>query len=218
MDSAWLLPLAADFGAAVQGKMVEHFVNYVLLMFGGRNPEAEKSMDRLLDIFQENQKAQYEDRQREREDRQAERDNVRQIIRELASSQRSTAMNVVKPVGRSCSEFSTYTETASIKIDEATADAIRSKEDVEVSDLVEMEFRVDGLVRHERKLRVFDPEDPSRELWVQIADPAFDEEPNAYIRAFVEHRSIRLTGKSTRNKANGKLVKFHAINAEIIEP
>ncbi|AFO91557.1 hypothetical protein [Phaeobacter inhibens] len=217
-ESAWLLPLAADMGAAVRGKLVEHFVNYVLLLFGGRNAEAEKTMDRLLDIVQKSQQLQHEDRQKERDDRQLEREHVRQIVHELASTQRAAAKVVVKPIGRSSREFSAYTDDESIIIDEATADAIRSKEEVEVSDLVEMEFRVDGLVRQERKLRVFDPENADRELWVQIADPTFDEEPNVYLQALVEHRTLRLIGKSTRNKASGKLVKFHAINAEIADP
>lgn len=217
-DNAWLLPLASEISSAVRGKLVEHFVNYVLLLFGGRNAEAEKTMDRLLDILQESQQLQYDDKQREREDRQREREHVQKIIHELASTQKASAKEIVKPIGRSSREFSAYTEAKTVVIDEATADAIRSKEEVEVSDLVEMEFRVDGVVLQERKLRVFDPEDASRQLWVQIADPAFDEEPNVYLQALVEHRSLRLTGKATRSKANGRLVKFHAIDAEIVDP
>lgn len=216
-----LLPLWPHFTDAIQAKLVEHFVNYVMLWFGGRRREADHLMDKMIDLLEADKVRGHEDRQREREaiyaDRQRERENIRELLHQQALALHGAAKFAVTPVGRSASSFSTSSgEGDQPLVDEATADAIRAKEELEVSDLLEMTFRVEGLRDQRRTMFVYDPEDEGRIFPVVIADPSFDVPGNAYKRAYAEGLSITLTGKTTR-VIDGPIKTFHAISAKLVQ-
>lgn len=213
-----LLPLWPHFSDAIQAKLVEHFVNYVMLWFGGRRREAEFNMDRMLDLLAADRDASYADRQRERdaiyEEAARTREHTRQLLHDQAQALHGAAKFAVTPVGRSATSFMAPLgyETPSPRIDEATADAIRAKEELTVSELVEMTFRIEGLRDQKKIMFVYDPEDETRIFPVVIVDPEFESSGNAYKRAFANDALINLTGKTTRH-SDGKIKTFHAISA-----
>lgn len=214
-----LLPLWPHFADAIQAKLVEHFVNYVMLWFGGRRREADYLMDKMIDLLAAERVRDHEDRQRERDavytDRQRERESIRALLHQQALALHGAARFTVTPVGRSASTFSTVSSHGDTPlVDEATADAIRAKEELEVSDILEMTFRIDGIRDQRRTMFVYDPEDAERIFPVVIADPAFDLARNDYKRAYAEGLPITLTGKTSRT-INGPIVTFHAISARL---
>lgn len=216
-----MLPLWPHFSDAIQAKLVEHFVNYVMLWFGGRRREADHLMDKMIDLLAAEQVRVHEDRQREREalyaDRQRERDSIRALLHQQALALHGAAKFAVTPVGRSASSFSAASSRGDAPlVDEATADAIRAKEELEVSDLLDMTFRVEGLRDQRRTMFVYDPEDEDRIFPVVIADPAFDLPVNDYKRAYAEGLLITLTGKTTR-AVDGPIKTFHAITARLVQ-
>ncbi|MFN4062305.1 MAG: hypothetical protein ACK4IA_16345 [Paracoccus hibiscisoli] len=220
-----LLPLLPHFTDAIQASLVEHFVNYVMLWFGGRRREANIEMDRMIDLLEASQKRSYDDRQAEREafytDRQRERDNIHQLLHGQALALHGQAKLAVTPIGRSASSFSTHRADLGDNplVDEATADAIRAKEELIVSDVLTMEFRVEGLRDQRRLMYVYDPEDAEgiRVFPVVIADPEFDQMRNPYKRSYADGLKIALTGKTTRT-IDGPIKTFHAISAIVVEP
>jgi hypothetical protein len=105
-----------------------------------------------------------------------------------------------------------------VHVDEATAEAVKAKEELTVSDVVEMSFQVDGIELSSKTLKVFDPDRPNRRINVHISDPAFDPlspGENPYETAVQQRKRIKLTGKATR-KTDGSLKSFHAIGAETL--
>lgn len=216
-----LLPLWPHFTDAIQSKLVEHFVNYVMLWFGGRRREADNHMDKMLDLLAAESERQHEDRQREREaiyaDAQRQREHIRQLLHDQALALHGQAKLAVAPVGRSATMFRTGAGGGDQpSIDEATADAIRAKDEVEVSEVMEMTFRIDGMSDRRRTMSVYDPEDEEggRIISAVISDPAFDMVGNIYKRAYFDGAPITLTGKATRFM-DGRLKTFHAMDARL---
>lgn len=217
-----LLPLWPHLTQAIQSKFVEHFVNFVMLWFGGRRREADETMEKIIDILSEAMVREHEDRHREREAlhaaQQRERESIRLLLQDQAQALHSAARLAITPVGRSAAIFHMggRADDGLAHIDEPTADAIRAKEILEVSDRLDMTFRVDGVRQQKRTMFVYDPEDDEglRMFPVTISDPAFDLPHNPYITALVEDRPITLTGKTTR-LPDGRIKNFYAIDARL---
>lgn len=217
------MPFVGDFTEAVRAKLVEHFTSHVLLFFGGRRAAADEHMDKVLDILQEQLRAQGEDRQRERAavyaDREGERAHLERVLRMQAEILKPDAVKVVTPLGRSCSniQFGDQ-EDDDLELDEATAEAVRAKRELIVSDVLEMDFDVDGLSLSKKALIVSDPERPAKKINAYIVDPTFDPTvagENPYDTAVKERRRIRLTGRVTR-QPDGRIKYFHAIAGSLL--
>lgn len=220
---ATAMPFVGDFTETIRAKLVEHFTSFVLLSFGGRRAAADEHMDKVLDILQEQVRAQNEDRQREREavygDRRNEREFLGQLLRAQAEILRPDAVKVAAPLGRSCShlEFGDQ-DDGDLVLDEATAVAIRAKQPLDVSETITMAFDVDGLSLSRRALIVVDPERPPRTFPAFVVDPTFDPlapQENVYEAAVNERRRIELTGRLTR-LPDGKMKTFHAIQGTLL--
>jgi hypothetical protein len=221
--AALTLPFYADVALALRAKMVERCVDFVLLRLGGRHREADGAMEKILDFMSEEHAAMRaaEDARDKRslEDREREREHHRLMFDKMADTLRPAARDAVYPIGRSCRTLTTGsrgTEAPSI-IDEPTADAIRAKEPLEVGDVCEITFKVDGLTRSKRHLRVYDPESiDDRFFTINVVDPDFERLDGPYSLAIAGRGQLRLTGKPTR-KQDGTLHAFHAISAALVD-
>lgn len=219
--AAAFMPFVGTMTEAIRGKLCEHIANYVMLFWGGRRKEADSQMEKMLDILDKHTGAFTEDRHREREaqfaDRKHEREHVAQLLRDQALLHRDDAVKVATPVGESCSSIGLVGSDATVTIDEATAGAIKAKKVLEVSDVITMTFKVEGIQLSSKTLRIYDPEVPGRVIRAHISDPSFDPvhpSENSYELAVQSRAHIELTGKATRDE-NGKLVAFHAVGGEI---
>lgn len=217
------MPFVGDLTEAVRSKLVEHFTSYVLLFFGGRRAAADEHMEKILDILQEQLRFQDADRERERaavyEDRERERAHMERVMRLQAEILKPDAVKVVTPLGRSCSNIRFGDqEDGDLELDEATAEAVRAKQQLVVSEVLSMDFEVDGLSLSKKALMVADPEHPSKKIPAYIVDPTFDPlvgGENPYEAAVRERRRIRLTGRVTR-LPDGRIKSFHAIDGILL--
>ncbi|MCS6623326.1 hypothetical protein N0B44_10415 [Roseibacterium beibuensis] len=216
------MPFVASMQEAVRAKLCEHIVSYVMLRWGGRRTEAEDHLKMALDIIENQNERFAEDRRHEREttamDRQREREHIEALFRSQADLHKADAAKAARPVGESCRSMTITNGDTSVEVDEATAEAVKAKEELEVSDIIEMTFQVDGIELSSKTLKVFDPETPTRRVKVHISDPAFDplhQSENPYETAVQRRSRIKLTGKATR-KPDGTLKTFHAISGQAL--
>lgn len=228
--AAAVMPFVGEFTEAVRTKLVEHIAGFVLMFWGGRKADADTHMEKILDILDKQREsldrqhsALVEDRKHEREtaaaSRQQEREHIERILRFQVEHHKGDAKNAVAPVGSSCRTLQIGSDKSwSTELDEATADAIRTSTEVVVSDVITLDFEVDGIHLSTKTLTVFDPDNPKRRVKAHISDPSFDPltpGKNPYEEAVQQRRKIRLTGKSTTT-SDGTFKAFHAISGKVL--
>ena len=131
----------------------------------------------------------------------------------------SSSRQVVSPIGHSCDQItlsSPKKDEWSITIDQPMADAMRSKQKLEVSDMKQMRIKVNGFTHHNRQLKVVHPDEPKRFITACVRDPAFDVAPNIYTEAATMERELIASVKTTTNK-DGRLVGLYVMNAKPVE-
>lgn len=151
-----------------------YWVSFVFKRLGGREKEADKHLEKILDLM---------DKMHEREklDRDKERQTLLQVVDRLAPH----ASSVAVPVGDLANvlRFRRRSDGATTEIGVPEAAAIRSKEPLEVGDETLMMLRIDGLTKHTNRGSVELPEEPGRYYPAEIRDPVFEVSPNPYISA-----------------------------------
>ena len=90
------------------------------------------------------------------------------------------------------------------------ADAIRSKGELEVGDLQEMQLTLDGFVHHTRRLNVENPYEPGHFLYADVKDPLFDDVPNVYTDAANRKATISVMAKPAFR--TGKLERIYIMD------
>lgn len=92
------------------------------------------------------------------------------------------------------------------------ADAIRAKEKLEVGDMETFRIRVDGLIHHNRTLKIEHPDVPGKIMTAQVRDPAFAEGDNVYTRAGMHKSLLDVHAKPSR-KQDGSLYTIYILDA-----
>lgn len=222
--TAGVLPLAWEILKNPGTQFIFEMLSYLLKRRGGKPREAEAhAMEayRLLAADRADERATIaslvdqtlRDRDREREFIGTMQDRFLQHAEILAENLAEPLKQVVSPIGRTSETLSIPSPMglAPTVIDVPMAEAVRSKEPLEVGDMTRMRVRVDGLIKHNRQLKVELEGDPGRYLNAEVRDPAFDETPNVYTQAVSDESFIEVDAKPTYR--NGELVKLHIMNA-----
>lgn len=117
---------------------------------------------------------------------------------------------MVGPLGPS-SETLTLEDGSGRKteIDVPMAQAMRSKEPLEVGEMTQMLVRVDGVTIHNRTLKVELEHQLGKYITAEVRDPTFDTAPNIYTDSLGEF--LMIDAKPTYR--DGELVKLHIMNA-----
>lgn len=199
-QAPWVLPVIQDFLITGGVDASYRFASYVLTKLGGRPNEAEMHLNALLQLNRDHLEA------RHRNDEQW-RAGFFQLVDRLAPA----AKQAVSPVGSGAAYMAlSGPKGEETKVDEPMADAIRSKEDDEVGDMTEIEVRVDGIIHHNRQLKVADPNVDGRFVTAEVRDPLFDTVPNAYSEAAANMASIKVMAKPLYR--NGLLHKLYIMD------
>lgn len=140
----------------------------------------------------------------------ADREGERQMVRDLVDRLAPAATAIVAPVGRSCEALAISDGHDTTEIDVPMAQAMRSKAELEVSDMQTMRIRVDGVVVHSRSLKVEDPDEPGRFVSAEVRDPAFTDGENIYTRSITKYLEVQ--AKATFRE--GRLYKLHIMDAK----
>ncbi|MBQ1498855.1 MAG: hypothetical protein IIZ38_11125 [Sphingomonas sp.] len=188
---ATLLPLGwwtLQTGAA---EVIGHFMTYVFARLGSRQSDADKAMDALVKIREIEAGERAETQRQWLEHEAGWRDQLFTLANRLAAS----AIKAVAPVGPSVDQMKLNGAASPFTIDLPTADAIRAKGELEVTDLQEIDLRLDGFVHHSKKLNVENPEKLGTFISADIRDPAFDTVPNVYTEAANTKSVLRVRAK-----------------------
>ena len=191
-QSLALLPLGWWLMQTGAAEIVSHWMTFVFAKLSGRSGEAQAAMDALIKARELELAAKAESEQRWLEHEAGWRDQLFILTNRLARA----AIQAVTPVGPSVDSVKLNGSAAPpFLIDLATADTIRSKGELEVTPLREIDLRLDGFVHHTKKLNVENPESPGSFISADIRDPAFDVVPNAYTKAANVKGMLRVQAK-----------------------
>ena len=102
------------------------------------------------------------------------------------------------------------------EIDLPDADAIRSKGKLEVGEMQEYEITVDGLIIHNKQIKIPHLTQPGKFMTVHVRDPVFDQYPNnVYTDALINRSRLLVKAKPTITK-DGQVKTLYIMNAEPI--
>lgn len=194
----FLLPIAKESITSGGSSLLLHFMGYAFSKFGGRKSDAETYMRSLENIVKT-------DRDFILQSQSQWQSTLLSLVDKLLPQVRSA----VSPIGRDASILA-ITDRGSgnaVVVDEPIADAIRSVDDVEISDEYPLDIAVDGVIHHSKQLKIVHPDDPSRYITAEVRDPLFDIAPSVYSDAAASKRNISVRVKAMRK--GGELQRFY---------
>lgn len=195
-----VLPYAISVMKDKAPDFVWYWVCFVFKKLGGRDKEAEKLLEKVLEHYASVHEQNLADRQGERE-----------FILQLVDRLKPAAAQVAVPMGESADVLRiarTPGGTAEeIGVPEAVA--IRTKEPMEVGDPTIMKVRIDGLVKHTNRGSVELAEEPGKFVNAEIRDPLFEVTPNPYIAAMNSDELIEVNAVPTYKA--GELFKLYVM-------
>ena len=180
------LTLGWQLLSASEGKIIWHWLSLVIKYYGGRKSDAKEHLAAMLEINKQHLDA-----------RAVSDDAWRGMVMTLVDRLGSAAVQAAAPVGPSVRDAGVKVGASEeTVIDEAMADAIRAKGEIDVSDLQVMTLVTDGFSHHGRTLRVEHPLEPGRYFTASVKDPLFDLIPNQYTEAASKGASIIVQAKA----------------------
>jgi hypothetical protein len=184
-QAAGLLPFAWWLMQTGAAEAVSYFTTYVFTKLSGRNGEAQATLDAMIRM-----------REIEGRERLLSQQQWLDCLTTLVGRLARPAIQAVYPVGPSVDQFKLNgTKAPALLVDLPTADAIRAKGELEVTDLRPIDVRVDGFVHHSKKLNVENPEMPGAYIYADVRDPIFEQVPNIYTQAAANQSTIRVQAK-----------------------
>lgn len=166
--------------------LIWHWLNFSFKWLGGRKSDAEPHLDKCLEFMRDIHSQTMQDRRDERG-----------FLIELLESQRQNTARVAMPIGNDSralrigdGDAQTYSE-----IDIPMAAAIRSKDELNISDLLEIDLRIDGITKHSDRATVEFLSDPEKYHYAEIRDPAIHAPDNVYFRALASSQPIRVIAR-----------------------
>lgn len=187
-------PVLEFFGAGIARGLIAA----VIQRYAGSKARSASEVEKILDLMA-----------LEKGDRQKERENIIEVIERL----RPAAAQMMAPVGRSAEKLSISADGSSdtTVFDVPMAQALRSRADLEVSEMQPMRLKVDGVTVHSRTLKVEDPDQPGRFVTAEVRDPAFTDGENVYTASVT--KELEVQAKATYR--DGKLYRLHIMDAKL---
>jgi len=167
-------PFLLDMIKSKAPDLVWDWLSAAFKWLGGRKTDAEPHIDRCLEFLQEVHKDTLTDRKDERK-----------FIIDLIESLKFNAKQVAMPVGNSSKRLliGRHLSEEETEVDAAIAAVIRSKDDLPLSEIKEIEVRIDGITKHSGRSTVEFVNDPDHFYYAEIKDPAVNVHGNAYVQA-----------------------------------
>ncbi len=204
--AATLLPLVPEVFYNGAGEIIWRWISWVLNMSGGREKEAEPHFKELMILTKEIHKGRAESEEKNHE-----------FLLKVLDKVTHGARGMVAPVGQSSDELiirASENKTAKFKtvIDIPMAGAIRSKDKLIVGYMEKLEVKVDGLIHHNRQLKIEHPEIDGKYMTAVVKDPMFDEPDNVYTKAVATKGLLEINAKPSR-KEDGTLHALYIMDA-----
>lgn len=187
-----LLPLAWWLMETSAGEALSYFTTWVFAKLGGRESDAKAAYAAMVKMREIEAAERVETQRQWLEHEAGWRDQLFALTDKLSNA----AIQAVRPVGPSVDNFKLNgTKAPPLLVDLPTADVIRAKGELEVSELQTIDLKVDGFVHHSKKLNVEHPDQPGRFISADVRDPVFDNVPNAYTEAAGNQDTLRVQAK-----------------------
>lgn len=195
-----MLPYAVSVMKDKAPDFVWYWVCFVFKKLGGRDREAERLLEKIMDDYASINEQALADRQRERD-----------FILQLVDRLKPAAAQVAVPMGESADVLRIARRPGGVaeEIGVPEAVAIRTKEPMEVGDRTVMKVRIDGLVKHTNRGSVELAGEPGRFVNAEIRDPLFEVTPNPYIAAMNSDELIEVSVVPTYK--GGELFKLYVM-------
>lgn len=192
-----VLPILKPALVLAGGAIAKHLVSAVIKRFGGSKRQSATEVEKVLDLMN-----------LEKDDRQRERETLLGVIDRL----RPAAVQIMAPVGRSAERLTVTSDNDDdpSAFDVPMAQALRSRSDLEVSEMQAMRLKVDGITVHSRTLKVEDPDVPGRYVTAEVRDPAFTDGENVYTQSVTKMLDVQ--AKATYRE--GVLHRIHIMDAK----
>lgn len=205
----WIMEQIKEFGF----DFVLEYLTASFMVLGGRRKDAEPHIDNLIEAMVKMNESQLDDRERERQEIYADRAREREFILHLIESVRPAAREVVGPLGGTASSLhlGRAFDERLIEIDEPMAEAVRSKEPIDIGDVERVQVRIDGLTKHSSRGSIEKVDDPGRFIPVEIRDPRFGLPGNPYFKAFETGEPIIVLARAALR--DGEIVRFYVMDA-----
>jgi hypothetical protein len=206
-NAPWILPLMHEALATLGTEYIRNFISWLLLWHGGRKADAEIHMEKMLDLVREMNRH-----------NEAQTASWQQTVLALVDKLAPTAREIVEPVGRSASLLSVGGAKVDgvATVDEATADAIRSKDEIELQENTEFTLRLDGIIRHSRVIKAEFLDAPGEYVTADVRDPEFDVVPNSYTEALGSGNPIVVRARPALR--SGQLFKLYVMEVVKVVP
>ncbi len=139
------------------------------------------------------------------------------IVHKLIDANQPAVRDALHPVGKTCTSLQIGdTEAGAPLIDAATADAIRSKEDLRVDDAKRYRGKLDSITKHTRSCKIELDDDEGHYTPGKITDPEILQVENTYTRALNEDKPIEFTAKALTTM-EGVVKRLYISDAEIVD-
>ena len=155
--AASVLPIVHEMFYTKAAEVLWHWISWVTSMMGGRKKEADPHFDALVEITKDIHRGRADGEKR-----------LMEFMLGVLDRLQPAAKGLVAPVGPSADTAKLLADQTggpkllTHQIDVPMADAIRSKDKLEVGDMENMRLRVDGLIHHNRQLKVEHPDIPGK--------------------------------------------------------
>lgn len=190
--AAGLLPLGWWLLQTGAGHVVTTWMSLVFARLSGQTGEVEMALEAMLKMREIDAQERLAAKRLHLESDRQWQETILKVVDRLSPS----AVKAVAPIGPSVNQLKFYEDVKNpISVDLATADAIRSKGDLAVTDLKTISVKVDGFVHHSKKLNIENPEIPGTFISADVRDPAFDQTPNLYTEAAASQSVITVQAK-----------------------
>ncbi|VAW13394.1 hypothetical protein MNBD_ALPHA09-2111 [hydrothermal vent metagenome] len=208
--AASTLQLVLEMFYTMGSDILWRWTSWIVNMNGGRPKEAEPHFTVLMELTKEIHKS------------RAESEVAQQaFFLEIADRLQYAAKGFVAPVGPSANSVAIEGRGQDdsrllTHVDVPMANAIRSKEKLEVGDMEKMRIRIDGLIHHNKQLKVEHPDEPGRYISAVVRDPSFMEADNVYTRALARHGFLDISAKPS-HKADGTIHTLYILDVKEVE-
>lgn len=204
----WIIEQIKQFGF----EFVLEYLTAAFMVLGGRKKDAEPHIDTLIDAMVKMNESQLDDRQKERQEIYADRKREREFIIQLIESVRPSARDVVGPLGGTASSLylGRKFDERLVEIDEPMAEAVRSKDAIDIGDVEQIQVRIDGLTKHSSRGSIERLDEPGRFIPVEIRDPRFAMPDNPYFNAFQSGEPLVISARAALRE--GVIVRLYVMD------
>ena len=184
--------------AAMGVEVIQRIATIAILFPSGRSREIDPHFEALMELMKKIQEDATAAQELQLIARDRSEERLVELVKEVAKTQKPAVVNIIYPIGKTCSEAKIGDlNIGGVEVDIPTAKTIRSKDDLELTDLHEFVISMDGVIAHNKTCKFYLGDDDTRIITGDLLDPAADIWPNNIYKDSIRFGKLRVTAKAT---------------------